>query len=264
MQGQAERREVSRAEVVEQLRTLGVEEGGILLVHASFRAVRPVEGGPLGLIDAFGVALGPGGTLVLPSWTGDDDAPFDPATTPASPDLGVVADIYWRRPGVVRSPHPFACAASGPQAQRIVEGPLPVPPHAPDSPVGRVHELGGQVLLLGVGHDNDTTLHLAELLAGVSYRVPKHCTVLRDGRPVRIDYAENDHCCARFALADDWLRARGLQAEGCVGHAEARLARARDIVAVARAHLALDPLMFLHPLLAGCAECDAARDSLPA
>jgi aminoglycoside N3'-acetyltransferase len=91
--------------------------------------------------------------------------------------------------------------------------------------------------------------------------VPRHCTVLRDGRPVRINYRENDHCCARFALADGWLRTRGLQSQGTVGSARARLARAQDIVAVAVEHLSRDPLLFLHPPEAGCAECDAARRS---
>jgi aminoglycoside N3'-acetyltransferase len=125
-----------------------------------------------------------------------------------------------------------------------------------------VHDLDGQVLLLGVGHDADTSLHLAEVLAAVPYRVPKYCTVLREGRPARIEYGENDHCCARFALADDWLRARGLQLEGQVGHAHARLARARDIVVVALAHLTRYPLLFLHPPCAGCAECNEARRSV--
>jgi aminoglycoside 3-N-acetyltransferase-4 len=125
-----------------------------------------------------------------------------------------------------------------------------------------VHQLDGQVLLLGVGHDADTTLHLAELLAGVPYRVPRHCTVLRDGALIRIDYGENDHCCERFALADDWLRGAGLQREGQVGHAHARLARAKDIVAAALARLRKDPLLFLHPPDRGCAECDAARRSI--
>lgn len=261
IESQTARRELGRGEVADQLRALGVREGGVLLVHTSFRAARPVEGGPAGLIEALRAALGPGGTLVMPSWTGDDDEPFDPAATPASPDLGVVADTFWRLPGVVRSDHPFAFAATGPQAERITSGPLPLPPHSPGSPVSRVHELDGQVLLLGVNHDADTTIHLAELLAGVPYRVSNHCTVLQDGRPVRIDYGENDHCCARFALADDWLRQRGLQSEGRVGHAHARLARSRDIVAVAREHLARDPLLFLHPADAGCAECDEARRS---
>ena len=254
--------ELSRAQVADQLRSLGVEEGGVLLVHTSFRATRPVEGGPPGLIEATRHALGPNGTLVMPSWSGDDDVPFDPSTTPASPDLGVVADTFWRLAGVARSHHTHAFAAAGPEAARITADPLPLPPHIPESPVGRVHDLDGQVLLLGVGHDADTTLHLAELLAGVPYRVPTSCTVLRDGRPVRIHYEENDHCCERFGLADEWLRSRGLQAEGRVGNAHARLARARDIVRVALDHLARDPLLFLHPQSAGCVECDRARQSL--
>jgi aminoglycoside N3'-acetyltransferase len=224
-----------------------------------------VEGGPAGLVAALRDALGPDGTLVMPSWGDDDDRPFDPASTPAAPDLGVVADTFWRMPGVARSRHVFAFAAAGPAAAAVTADPLPLPPHRPESPVGRVHELDGQVLLLGVGHDADTTLHLAELTAGVPYRLRKHVTVPGDdGRPVRVEYGENDHCCERFALADGWLRPRGLQREGPVGRAPARLARARDVVAVAVEALARDPLVFLHPAGAGCAACDEARRSVAA
>lgn len=250
-----------RSIIAGQLRALGVERGGVLLVHTSFRAVRPVEGGPAGLIEALRDALGPG-TLVMPSWSGDDDTPFDSVSSPAASDLGVVADTFWRLPGVHRSAHCQAFAAAGPEALRITADPLPLPPHLPASPVGRVHELDGQVLLLGVGHEADTTLHLAELLGGAPYRIPQHCTVSQDGSPVRLDYGENDHCGARFALADEWLRARVLQSEGPVGHAHARLTRARDIVGVALEALARDPLIFLHPPETGCTECDEARRSV--
>jgi aminoglycoside N3'-acetyltransferase len=82
---------------------------------------------------------------------------------------------------------------------------------------------------------------------------------MQDGRAVRIDYLENDHCCQRFALADGWLRARGLQAEGPVGHGVARLFRARDVVRLAADELRRDPFLFLHGTDEGCAECDEAR-----
>jgi aminoglycoside 3-N-acetyltransferase len=249
----------TREEITRQLRALGVQRGAVLLVHTSFRAVGPVTGGPLGLVAALRDALGPEGTLVMPSAGDDDDEPFDPMTTRSSESLGVVADTFWRLAGVWRSDHPQAFAAAGPLAARITADPLPLPPHRAASPVGRVHELDGQVLLLGVGHDADSMLHLAELLADVPYRVPRHVTVVRDGHPVRLDYGENDHCCERFALADGWLRCHGLQLEGRVGHAHARLARAQDIVEVAVEHLAGDPLVFLHDEGAGCAECDEAR-----
>lgn len=258
------RRQLSRVEVARQLRALGVRPGGVLLVHCSFRAARPIEGGPTGLLQALREALGPTGTLAMASWSGDQDQPFDPATSPSAPDLGVVADTFWRLPGVVRSNHSEAFAAAGPRASEITRDPLPLPPHIPASPVGRIHDLDGQVLLLGVGHDVSSTLHLAELIARVPYGVPKFCTVLQDGQPVRVEYRENDHCCERFALADEWLRARGLMAEGPVGYAHARLASARDIVRVAVEHLAQEPLLFLHSPAAACAECDQARASVSA
>ncbi|HAX43516.1 MAG TPA: AAC(3)-VI family aminoglycoside N-acetyltransferase [Bryobacteraceae bacterium] len=253
---------LSISQVEQQLRAMNVREGAVLLVHTSYRAVRPIEGGPRGLIEALRGALGPRGTLVMPSWTGDDNALFDPLATPAAADLGVVAEQFWRLPDVVRSHHFQAFAAWGPQANFVTEGPLPIPPHIPASPVGRVHELDGQVLLLGVGHDANTTLHLAELMAGVPYRTPGSGLVLRDGRPERIEYEENDHCCQRFVLVDEWLRNRGLQTEGIVGHARARLARSRDIVDVSLENLARDPLVFLHSLEDGCEECNSARASI--
>jgi aminoglycoside N3'-acetyltransferase len=254
---------VSRAELAAQLRALGVKEGGVLLIHTSFRAVRPVENGPLGLIAALRDAIGTEGTLAMPSWSGDDDTPFDPLTSAASPDLGAVADMFWRLPGILRADHAHAFAAAGPHAAGILADPLPLPPHIPESPVGRIHDLDGQILLLGVGHDANTSLHLAECLAHVPYRLPKSITVLRDGRPTCVHYGENDHCCARFALADGWLRKRRMQSEGRVGHGTARLMRARDVVTLARERLSRDPLLFLHPPEAGCAECDAARASVP-
>jgi len=255
---------ISQAQLVEQLRTLGVRQGGVLVVHTSYRAVRPVDGGPAGMIEALHAAVGSEGTVVMPSWGEDDDIPFDPANTPVSPSLGVAAEIFWRLPEVRRSAHPFAFAALGAQAAVVTADPLPLPPHRLEGPIGRVHELDGQVLLLGVGHGENTTIHLAEVLAQVPYAVPKHCTVIEDGRAVRIDYVENDHCCQRFALADEWLRARDLQREGRVGHAPARLMKARDVVTVVREQLLRDPLIFLHPLESGCAECDEARRSVPA
>lgn len=255
------RQQFSVLEVVHQLLALGIRPGGVLLVHTSFRAVRPIENGPAGLIEALRTALGPNGTLVMPSWTGDDDNPFDPALTPSAGDLGVVADTFWRIPGVMRSDHPQAFAAAGLQAGYITSAPLVLPPSDAGSCTSRVHELDGQILLLGVGHEANTMLHYAELVAGVPYRVPKHCTVIRDGKRHRIDYGENDHCCQMFSLADDWLRSRRLQREGAVGHAHARLMGASDIVAITVEELRRDPLMFLHPSDSGCAECDQARGS---
>jgi aminoglycoside N3'-acetyltransferase len=253
-------RAFSAREVSEQLRSLGVERGGVLLVHTAFSRIRPIEGGPLALIDALTEALGPAGTLVMPSMSDDDDVPFDPKAT-ACRSMGVVAETFWRLPGVLRSDSPHAFAARGPAAPSIT-APHPVEvPHGLDSPVGRVYELDGQVLLLGVGHDASTSVHLAENQAGMRYLRPKHATVLESGRPVRRDYRELDHCCENFALLDGWLEAAGKQRRGVVGHGEARLLRARDAVDLSVPRLKADETTFLHP--AGvCDECDQARSAI--
>lgn len=253
--------EVSADQLVDQLRALGVRDGGVLLVHTSFRAVRPVEAGPLGLIRALRAALGREGTLVMPTMT-DGETVFDPRTT-STAGMGITAELFWRQPGVVRSTHPGGSfAAQGPRAEGLCR-PQPLsPPHGPDSPVGRVHDLGGQVLLLGVTHGENTTLHLAESIAAVPYSVSHPCVIEIDGSARTVMIAETDHCCSRFRLADDWLRARGLQREGKIGSADARLFESRDVVAVALEHLALDPLVFLCPRGEGCEDCTAAHASV--
>lgn len=219
-----------------------------------------MEGGPTGLISALRAALGSDGTLVMPSMSYDDDHVFDKFTSPC-PEMGIVADTFWRLPGVLRSDNNHAFAAVGPQAEQIL-APHPFEiPHGPDSPVGRIHELDGQILLLGVGQDANTTIHLCENLAGVRYRRDQHVTVLQDGKPTRLDYREIDHCCQNFNLADGWLDEKNLQRRGQVGHAEARLIRSRDLVAVVIERLKHNLTIFLHPIGVD-EECDDAWASL--
>lgn len=196
----------------------------------------------------------------MPSMADTDDAPFDPASSPCRA-MGIVAHTFWQMPGVLRSDSPHAFAAAGPDAAAIT-APHPVDvPHGQDSPVGRVYDLDGQVLLLGVGHEADTTIHLAENLAGVPYRIDHQATVRVGSRTVRHTFGEVDHCCARFALMDGWLAKEDRQRRGLVGHARARLARSAHIVAAALARLERDETVFLHPRGA-CDECDLAWASL--
>jgi aminoglycoside N3'-acetyltransferase len=243
-----------------QLAELGVTPGATLLVHTAFSRVGPVADGPAGLIAALQRALGPEGTLVMPSMTDDDEQPFDPLTTPCR-HLGIVADTFWRQPDAMRSASPHAFAARGPHAARIT-APHPIDfPHGPDSPVGRVYDLDGQVLLLGIDHTANTTIHLAEYLGGARYRRAKSAVALRDGHVVYIHYGEIDHCCQNFSLADAWLDAHGLQRRGRVGDAEARLVRSRDLVEVVVAQVRADETVFLHSKGVD-EECDEARLSL--
>ncbi len=213
------------------------------------------------MISALRRALGPDGTLVMPTMT-DGETVFDPRVT-ESVGMGITAETFWRQPGVVRSTHPGGSfAAAGPLAEAIC-APQPLePPHGPESPPGRVHALGGQVLLLGVEQSESTLLHVAEALAEVPYRVAHPTVVLSGGAATRVMIAETDHCCRGFLKTNAWLRERGLLREGTIGNAPSKIADAGDIVSVALNYLREDPLVFLCPRGRGCDECDAARDSI--
>lgn len=255
------RAEVPRATLVAQLRALGVGDDPVVVAHTAFRAVGPVEGGPRGLIAALREAMRPDATLVMPSMSDDDDHVFDAATTPCA-SMGVVAETFWRLPGVVRSDHPASFAAVGPLAG-VITAPHPLaPPHGIDSPVGRACALGGSVLLLGIDHTSDTTVHLAESMAGVPYRAKKYATMREGGVEVRVAYEETDHCCEGFAQVDGWLRAQGLQREGAVGHGVGRRARASDVVRVAVEAIGREACVFLHARGGGCADCEEAWASV--
>ncbi len=241
-----------------QLSTLGVRDGDLLLVHTSFRAVGPIEGGPEALIEALRAAVGARGTIVMPTMT-DGETLFDPKTTPTS-QMGIVAETFWRLPGVSRSTHPGGSfAAVGPLAARIcAEQPLE-PPHGFVSPPGRVYELAGKILLIGVDHSESTVLHVAEAIAKVPYSIAYPCVV--GGTPgalVTEPIRETDHCCRGFRRADTWLSVE----RGKVGKADAKLYSARDAVEGAVERLRVEPLFFLCAASEGCDECNAARASI--
>ena len=250
--------ELAASDLVHDLRGLGVPRGGVVVVHTAFSRVGPVAGGPLALIEALEEAIGPDGTLVMPSMSDDDSTPFDPDTTSCI-SMGIVAETFRGLPGVLRSNSPHAFAARGPHAAQVTRfHPVDVP-HGPDSPVGRVLELDGQVLLLGVNHDSNTTVHLAETIAEVPYGIVKSALTRVGDVIVRTEYTETDHCCRGFLAVDQWLDERGLQRRGTVGHAEARLMRSRDVVEVVMQALREDPMRFLcEP--GRCDECDLARN----
>ncbi len=148
----ATRAPVTRARIAGDLRALGVRPGGVLLVHSSISALGWVCGGAQAVVEALRDALGPGGTLVVPTHTGGNSDPagwahppvpeawwpviraempaYDPALTPAR-GLGAVVELVRTQPGALRSAHPqVSFAALGPQAETITAG------HALDSGFG--------------------------------------------------------------------------------------------------------------------------------
>jgi aminoglycoside 3-N-acetyltransferase len=152
--------------IAEQMLNLGVRPGGVLLVHASLRALGPVPGGAETVILGLLEALGPQGTLLMPalSYTvvGPKNPIFDVIQTRTC--VGALPEYFRTRPGTLRSVHPTHSVAG--VGRRVTElfadHPLSTTPCGPHSPFARLPQVGGQILFLGCGMRPNTCMHAVE------------------------------------------------------------------------------------------------------
>jgi aminoglycoside 3-N-acetyltransferase len=246
---------VTLPELISDFRELGIERGMTLLVHSSMRKIGYVCGGAQAVIMALEEVLGPKGTLVMPTHTGvlGDPEEWNSPPVPSSwwepmrqtmppymPDLtptykmGAIPETFRKQNGVLRSSHPrVSFAAWGRHTERVTAN------HALDyclgegSPLARIYDLDGHVLLLGVGHSNNTSLHLAEYRADWPGKkeVIERCPMLVDGQRFWGAFQDVSIDEADFAeIGGDFGQDTGLVGYGKVGCAACLLMPQRALV----------------------------------
>lgn len=253
---------VSGSQLRAELASLGVAPGDTLMLHAAVGRLGQVVGGPQVVLQRLLDLLGPEGTLMMyASWESSpysmaaqtpevqalwrqEFPAFDPATSPANRKWSILTEYLRTWPGAARSAHPEASmVAVGRRAEWLVA------PHAldygygPGTPLDRLCQADGKVLLLGAPLDSLTLLHLAEHLAAVpDKRVVRYQVPLRvDGATAWVDVEEFD--TARgivdwqgdedyFAAIARQALAQGAGVRGLVGAAASHLfdaCRLRDL-----------------------------------
>lgn len=174
----------SMASLTTDLRALGVRGGTTVMVDAALSSFGYIAGGAHAVVLALLDAVGDAGTLIMPTHSGDlsnpaewQDPPvpeewwatirasmpaFDPDLSPTR-KMGAIVECFRHVSGVLRSNHPTVSAAAvGPNAEVVVSGHELAFGLGESSPQARLYDLDGWVLLLGVSHANNTSLHLAE------------------------------------------------------------------------------------------------------
>lgn len=255
---------ITQSQLRQDFVALGVEPGDTVMVHAALRSVGPVLGGPDVVITALLAAVGTTGTIMAyTDWehgvqqlTREDAAeptdlalldelpPFDPRTGRAQRDNGALPELLRTTPGAVRSGNPDASmAALGRQAAWLCANHPLQYGYGPGSPLAKLVEVEGKVLLLGSPLENVTLLHYAEHLARLpdKRRIRYQEPLLVDGHRQWVTIEEFDTSDPVIAAApDDYFGtivreylALGRSGAGSVGQAPSYLLAAADLVGFA-------------------------------
>lgn len=203
-----ERKLVLKKDIVDAFLKLGVEQGQSIEVHTSLSSLGFVCGGPQILIEALLETVGEEGTIMMPTqtWKNLDPAAgvhweepkewwqiirdnwpaYDKDITPTN-TMGAVAEMFRKWPGTLRSDHPArSVAALGKYAKYLTENHDISNIFGEGSPIGKLYEVDGYVMLIGTGYDKNTSIHLADVRANYpgKHNCTEHSAVMENGARV--------------------------------------------------------------------------------
>ncbi len=236
---------LSKQEIVDGLRELGLPAGCVVMVHSALSALGEVEGGAETVIEALLEAVGPEGTLLMPAMA--QQQPFRIESSPST--VGLITEVFRTYPGAIRSLHPtHSVAGIGPLTEELIEGHINQPTAlGPESPWGRLARRDdGYILFIGVDQDRNTLLHAAEeIVEGAYLNTITRDYVDADGN-VQTKVLEKFPGPHRdFIGLDPLFEAAGAMRIGKFGNAVCRLMPAERILQLTVAALKRDPAAVL-------------------
>lgn len=201
-----------RADLVQGFQACGLAKGQTVIAHCSVKRLGFVTGGAETVVRAILDVIGEEGTIAAPSQTWKNLDPstgvhwqepqewwpairehwpaYDPLVTP-SIGMGAVAETIRTWPGSKRSAHPArSFAAVGKHAEFITEHHDLSNIFGEGSPLDKLYQLDARILLIGVGYDKNTSLHLAETRAAFPGKAfgEESSAIMRNGKREWVTY----------------------------------------------------------------------------
>lgn len=164
----------NKQQLKDQLESMGLKGDETILIHSSMKAIGVVDGGADTVLDAW-MEYFKDGLLLLPTHTwktvNADNPVYNPYTTPSC--VGLLTNMFMKRDGVIRSLHPtHSMSGYGKNAAEYLAGEeYNNTPCTPGGCYDRLKEVGGKVLLVGVGHERNTYIHSVEEVLNVPNRL---------------------------------------------------------------------------------------------
>ena len=247
----------TKNQLTAQLRDMGIDPRGTLLVHSSMKAIGPVAGGADTVLDALCEYMGEG-LLVLPTHTwrqmGPAYAVFDAKNEPAC--IGLLPNLFLRREGVIRSLHPtHSVAAVGRDAAAYTAGEENTRTPCPRNGCwGRLYDRRASILFLGCTLKSNTFLHGVEEWNETPNRLAKEpqifTVIAPDGRrftvPQYRHHTENPQVdpSEHYDKMEPLFLRRGAIRYGAFGDARCILGDAVKMADITGRRLRQDPRLF--------------------
>jgi aminoglycoside 3-N-acetyltransferase len=250
--------EIKSEDIFCTLRELGIASGDLLLTHSSYKSIGGVKDGPADVVRALTEAVGSDGGCFVPTFN-YGELPWQRDQTRSL--TGIITETFRQMPGVIRSNHPtHSVGGVGSMAEEILAGHENINAFGEESPIWRLWKNNAWVLLIGVDHTANSTIHIAEEFLRLPYLNRTRSTTVIDEHGERNITLRRPPCSNGFNVVDAPLRARGQIRESRLGNARVLLMRSQDLVAVALELLRDDPAALL--CCGGCEFCDESRKML--